>query len=59
MNTKKAVVANFFVAIAYGKGPVMLKHHEWKITGENFAKHIVEKSLPSAFENATQGLRCH
>ena len=48
-------MANFFVAIAHGKGPVMAKHHEWKITGQNFAQHIVEESFPSTFEKCNAG----
>ena len=43
-------MANFFVAIAHGKGVVLCKHHEWKITGENFGLNIVEGEFPKVFE---------
>ena len=31
-------MANFFVAISHGNGVVMCHHHDWKITGDNFAR---------------------
>ena len=45
-------MANFFVAISYGRGVVMCHHHEWKITGENFKKHMINKQFPISFKKA-------
>ena len=39
-------MANFFVGISYGTGVVMCHHHDWKITGANFATHIVNEQFP-------------
>ena len=35
-------MANFFVAIAHGRGVVLCKQHDWRITGERFAQFIKE-----------------
>lgn len=43
-------MSNFFVAISHGHGVVMCIHHDWKITGENFANHIVKREFPLAFK---------
>lgn len=45
-------MAKFFVAISYGKGVVMCHHHEWEITGANFAEYIIRKQFPLAFKKA-------
>ena len=33
-------MANFFVAISHGRGVVLCKQHDWRITGEHFAQFI-------------------
>jgi len=42
-------LANFYVAIAYGKGVVLCSQYHWQVTGERFAKFI-ENIFPVAFE---------
>ena len=45
-------MANFFVGISYRTGVVMCHHHDWKITGANFATHIVNEQFPAAFQKS-------
>jgi len=45
-------MANFFVAISHGSGVVMCHHHDWKITGENFARFVIDEQFPAAFERS-------
>ena len=42
-------MARFFVAVAYNKGVVLCKQHEWTITGENIARFI-RAVFPTAFQ---------
>jgi len=42
-------MANFFVGIAHGKGVVLCKQYEWKVTGATFAD-FATRTFPSAFE---------
>lgn len=42
-------MANFFVAIAYGRGVVLCKNYPWNVTGERFAR-FVKHCFPGAFE---------
>ena len=39
-------MANFFVAISHGNGVVMCHRHDWKITGDNFARFLIDKQFP-------------
>ena len=43
-------MANFFVAIGYGRGVVLCKHYPWKLNGERFAKFI-KHVFPSTFNH--------
>ena len=43
-------MANFFVAISHGNRVVMCHHHEWKITGDNFVRFVIDEQFPAAFE---------
>ena len=45
-------MANFFVAISHGNGVVMCHHYDWKITGDNFARFVIDKQFPAAFERS-------
>ena len=45
-------MANFFVAISHGNGVVMCHHHDWKITGDNFARFVIDEQFPAAFERS-------
>ena len=42
-------MANFYVAIAYGKGVVLCKHIPWRVTGERFATFI-KNVFPGVFK---------
>lgn len=42
-------MANFFVAIAYGKGVVLAKQYPWVVTGEKFAE-FVKNVFPELFK---------
>jgi len=51
-------MANFFVAMSHTHGVVMCEHHEWKITGENFAQ-LVDSDFLKVFQkcNSPPGQR--
>ena len=42
-------MANFYVAIAHGKGVVLCSQYHWTVTGERFAKFI-RNVFPTTFE---------